>query len=74
MFKEFPEDLINSVGWIITKCPPDMTEDAVAKRIQQLQASFKNEKNVDGVLIDKIFENILSNNRFFLFKKTSGNE
>lgn len=73
MFKDYPDDLLNSVGWVITKCPPDMTEDAVAKRIQQFQAAFKNDKNVDISTIDKLFENILSNNRFYLFKKTSGN-
>lgn len=32
MFKECSDELINSVGWIITKSPSDLTEEAAIKR------------------------------------------
>lgn len=41
MFRECSDDLLNSVGWIITKSPPDLTEDAAVKRFQNLQQTLK---------------------------------
>ena len=58
MFKEFPDELINSVGWILTKCPADITEESVAKRIQNLQNVVKAEKAGFGPLIDQLFERL----------------
>jgi hypothetical protein len=74
LFKEFPSELINSVGWIITKCPPEINEESVSKRLRFLQSSIKNDKAVDSALIDKIFDTIIDNGRFYIFKKGSGSE
>lgn len=74
MFKEFPEELLQSVGWVITKCPPELNEEAISKRLMKLQEAMKAEKPADGGMIDKLFENILTNNRYFIFRKTTGNE
>ncbi len=74
MFKEFPEELLQSVSWVITKCPPELNEEAISKRLMKLQEAMKAEKPADGGMIDKLFENILTNNRYFIFRKTTGNE
>lgn len=74
MFKECSDDLLNSVGWVITKSPSDLTEDAAIKRFQNLQQTLKTEKTIDPMTVDKLFDNAINNNRIFIFKKVTGTE
>lgn len=72
MYKEYPNQLVNSVGWVITKCGPEITEDAISKRLQLMQSALKKQKNLDGDLIDRLFSSILQNKRYFIFRKCTG--
>jgi hypothetical protein len=72
VFKQLSDDHINSMGWIITKCPPDISEESVSKRLRVLQAALKDDKQVDSALIDKIFDSIITNNRFYISHKGTG--
>ena len=74
LFREFPDDLLDSVGWITTKCPSEFVEDSFSKRIRNFQNTIKTEKLVDSVLVDKMFDSVVNNNHFEIFKKTTGNE
>ena len=74
VFKELSDEHINSMAWVITKCPSDIAEDSVAKRLRVLQTALKDEKQVDSALIDKIFDSIINNNRFYISHKGTGNE
>lgn len=74
MYKEYPNQLVNSVGWVITKCGPEITEDVISKRLQQMQTALKKQKNLDGDLIERLFSSILQNKRYFIFRKCTGKE
>ena len=62
------------MGWITTKCPQDFAEDSFSKRLRNLQNTIKAEKLVDANQVDKMFDSVVNNNHFEIFKKVSGNE
>lgn len=74
VFKDFTEEHINSMAWVITKCPADVTEESMSKRLNFLKDAIKNEKLADPILVDKIFDAIINNNRFYISRKGTGKE
>ena len=43
----------------MTKCPSDINEESISKRLKKLQDTIKEEKQVDSGLIDKLFGSMI---------------
>jgi hypothetical protein len=55
----FSDNLLNSIGMIITKAPNDMKEDTMVNRLKLMKAQLEKEKGVNPAIIDRLFKFII---------------
>ena len=74
LFKEYPDELLNSIGWVITKSPSELTNEQFTQRLKEFKRALKSEKFIDGSVLDKFIDGVVEDTRYFFFRKTTGNE